>query len=346
MLSEIELNSYIAECKSFWKVIDFKTEILDWEFKTNHPSNLVFNIGHPKNSHKGISVGDILPYTRLPELIKEKYPNTSKVTIPSWFYPMFKDNPYVDDFNGNPSKWGSLGPFGTSVDRTCNVWGFKCTNPTPIIYHNNVQYRPKNSLLFCIQSKTGGKIKNIKLFEKIIEDLKTKYYCVQLGLKDDALIRSANEHIFNLSVDNLIPVISQFDHYVGSQNSIYHLSKALGLNVVGILPKNIFPDLVVLPMLTQMNYREIEMLSDKDKIRPLKWKQWMLDNKQNPDESHHIGWLYPDTCHLTENDNGSRRCPTLSIDSLNSALNHQIFPFKDDRLWDFNKYKDLWLGDI
>ncbi len=341
MLDEIVIKNHIKECKSFWMVSDFEKEILNWKFNVPPPINKVFNIGHPIGAHKGTSIGDILPYTRLPEVIKLEYKDAI-VTVPEWFTPIFKNNPHVDSFTGGISRYGSLGTWGTTIQRTCNVWGFRTFKFTPKVYSNNIP-RKSNALLFCINSKTGGRIKNLKQFELIIEYLKQKYYCVQLGLKTDDIIRNADEYIFNVSVDNLVNIVSQFTLYIGSQNSIYHLSKALGLTVVGILPENIPPELVMLPLLTQMNYREIEMLTDDERQRPLRWKKWMLDQGKNPDDSHHIGWLYPDSSHLTERKNGTKRCPTLSVDNIEDVLNKKIYPYADERLWKIDKYRSLWI---
>lgn len=341
MISDNVIKTHINNCKSFWMVEDFEKEILNWEFSAKHPENKIFNIGHPRGAHKGASIGDILPYTRLPEVIKSKYEDAI-VTVPEWFSPIFKNNPHVDSFTGGISRYGSLGTWGTTIQRTCNVWGFKTFKFTPKVYCDN-NPRKSNALLFCVNSKTGGRIKNLKQFELIIEHLKQKYYCVQLGLKTDDIVRSANEYIFNASVNNLVNLVSQFTTYIGSQNSIYHLSKALGLTVIGILPENVPPELVMLPMLTQMNYRETEMLTNEEKSRPLKWKKWMIDQGKNPDDSHHIGWLYPDSIHLTERSDGNERCPTLSGRSIDMALNKKIYPYDDERLWKIDKYRSLWI---
>jgi hypothetical protein len=340
MLTIDKVKEYISYCKEFWNVQDFSTEILNWKFETKHPKNLIFNIGHPINSHKGSSIGDILPYTRLPEVIKERYPNAT-ITVPKSFTPIFKNNPFVDNFNGKVVRWGSLGTWGTSVQRTCNVWGFKTFKFTPIIYNSSP--RIGNKLLFCVNSKTGGRIKNIKLFENIIEELKLNYHCVQLGLKDDPIIKNADEYVFNVSSNNLIEFVSQFKTYIGSQNSIYHVAKALNLAVIGILPENVIPELVVLPLLTQVNHLELEMLSKEERIRSNLWKSNMASKGINPDESHHIGWLYPDSVHLTERQDGTDRCPPLSVNNINNALNNKIYPFNDSRLWDIDKYRDLWI---
>ncbi len=338
---EIEtIKHHIDHCKHFWNVQDFKSEILQWNFNIEHPRNRIFNIGHPDGSHKGPSVGDMLPYTRLPEIIKNIYPD-STVTVPKSFKCVFINNPHVDDFNGPTVRWGSLGTWGTSVQRTCNVWGFNTFEFTPIIY-NSVSKPIKPKLLFCVNSKTGGAITNITLFEQIIEELKPNYHCVQLAMKADTIIKSADEYVFNVSSDNLIDFISQFNNYIGSQNSIYHVAKSLGLDVIGILPKNIIPELVVLPLLTQINHLELEMLTKKERQRSERWKSYMLSKNINPNESHHIGWLYPDTTHLTEREIGTERCPTLSVNNIKKALNNEIYPYGDERLWKVDKYSE-WL---
>jgi len=331
----------IKQCKDFWKVIDFETEILNWKFESDPPKDLHFNIGHPIGSHKGESLGDMLPYTLLPELIKNKYPN-SRISIPNWFKPIFEFNPYIDDYKWNPQRWGSLGTWGTSVQRTCNVWGLNTFNFAPKLYYKKNKHKQK-LLLFCVNSKTGGQLSNISLFETIIEELKSEFYCVQLGMKTDPIIKTANEYAFNISSDNLISFMSQFDTYVGSQNSIYHLAKALELNIIGILPKNVYPELVVLPLLTQVNWLEIEMLTKEERHRCDRWNAFIKNKNINPNESHHIGWLYPDVVHLTERNDGTFRCPTLSIDVIKKALNNEIYPFNNDSLWNVDKYRSLWM---
>lgn len=337
------VNELIDECKKYYCVTDFKTEILDWKFTTNHPGNLHFNIGHPNGSHKGSSLGDMLPYTRLPEIIKSEY-STAIVSVPEEFKLVFESNPYVDNFNWSPTRWGSLGTWGTSVQRTCNVWGFKTFEYAPKIYNQTIKI--KKSLLFCVNSKTGGQIKNIELFENIIEELKSDYYCVQLGMTNDPIIRTANEHAFNIKNINLVDFVSRFETYIGSQNSIYHLAKALGANIIGILPNNVYPQLVVLPLLTQINWLEIEMLTDDERKRSTKWRNYIKDDiGLNPDESHHIGWLYPDVIHLTERTTGTKRCPSLSVDTINQALINNIYPFNDEKLWNVDKYRSLWMED-
>lgn len=331
----------IKECKDFWKVNDFETEILNWRFKTNIPPNLHFNIGHPNGSHKGESLGDMLPYTYLPELIKQRYPD-SRVSVPKHFKPVFKFNPYVDDYEWNQQRWGSLGTWGTSVQRTANVWGLHTFEFSPKLYCEKNNNNEK-LLLFCVNSKTGGQISNIKLFEEIIEELRSEYYCVQLGMKSDPIVETANEYAFNITSDNLISFMSQFSNYIGSQNSIYHFAKALDLNVIGILPKNVYPELVVLPLLTQINWLEVEMLTKEERHRRDRWLKYISEKGIHPDESHHIGWLYPDCVHLTERTDGTYRCPSLSVDNIQRALNNEIYPFNDDTLWNIDKYRSLWM---
>lgn len=343
MLTETAVKKYINECKDFYHVVDFRREILNWKFNVPHPKNLIFNIGHPRSAHKGSSVGDILPYTQLPEIIKTIYPNSSKVTVPEWFTPMFRNNPYVDDFNGTICRYGSLGTWGSTVQRTCNVWGFRTFKFAPKVY-SSVNIKRSNSLLFCINSKTGGRIKNLKLFEDIIDHLKTKYHCVQLAVSTDNLVRSANEYIFNVEIDKLINIVSQFDIYLGAQNSIYHLSKALGLDVIGVLPDIVNPKLVILPLLTQINHLEIEMLPKDETKRCDKFKTFLShDLMVNPNETSVMGWLYPDVCHLTECNVGTDRCPILSIENIELALNKKIYPYGDERLWKLDKYSSLWI---
>lgn len=341
MVPEDDVRNYIHNIQQFWKINNFKTEILDWNFKTPHPKNNVYNIGHPPSSHKGDSVGDVLPYTRLPEYIKHFNPQ-AHVTAPLWFKDFMKDNPYVDNFEDAYVKWGSLGPFGTTVQRTCNIWGLTCEHYTPIVY--TTHDKQKDGVLFCVNSKTGGAIKNLSIFESIIEELKEKYWCTQLAMSNDNIIRPANEIIFNIPRSQLVDVVSNYKYYIGAQNSIYHLSKALGLSVVGILPENVIPELVVLPLLTQINVLELEMLSDDERQRSNKWKHYMHQKGINPDDSHHIGWLYPDSVHFTTRTIGTQTCPPLSVSGVKRAFENDIYPFNDDRLWDYYKYPNLWSG--
>ena len=336
----MDINKYIDECKQFWNVIDFKEEIFNWQFKIDPPKNNIFNIGHPIKSHKGSSVGDILPYTRLPELIKTKYPN-SYVSVPEHFKFIFKNNPFIDNFKGSPSKWGSLGTWGTTVQRTCNVWGFKTFKFSPIVYSD--KNKTQNTIIFSINSNTGGKLKEFKKLEDIIEELKVKNYCIQIGFGSEYLLKNVNEYILNLNVESLIDIIASCQTYIGIQNSLYHLAKSLNLKVIGILPDNINPELVILPFLTQINDLELEMLSSKEKERSRRWINFIANTQIDPFSSHHIGWLYPDVIHLTENYIGTHRCPTVSIKNIYLALDNKIYPFNNPIFWDFERYKDYWI---
>ena len=324
MLSENEITNYIKDLKYFWKVRDFKREILDWSFNTNldlSSNNIV--IGHPKTSHKGTSLGDILPYTRLPELLYEKY--KCNIFVPEWFYPLFKYNPYVTGIDNRVSRWGSLGTWGTTVQRTSNVLGCHTFNFRPIVYQKS-------------------KINNLDLFEDIIKNLRDNgYYCIQLSLDNEYHIKSANSYIFNASLDTLIEILRSSFCYIGAQNSIYHLTKALGRKVIGILPENIDPFYVMLPLLTQTNHLELEMLSEEERERSNIWIKWMQLLGKDPNNSHHIGWLYPDSCHLTMNSSkvNSYRCPFASFENILKAINDDIYPFNDPRLWDVTS--KLWI---
>lgn len=337
----LDVSSFIKETKDFWKITNFKEEILNWNFKLNEPVRKEYVIGHPLNSHKGNSVGDILPYTRLPEELKKKYPN-SKVKVPTWFWQFFKDNPNVDGINDSVCRWGSLGTWGTTVQRTGNVWGVKSFKFDPIVY-NDKKEKEKKTILFCINSKTGGKIKNIKIFEDFIAAVNKEYHCVQLALKDEEHIKGVHKYVFNLDKDKLINFVKHFEYYIGAQNSIYHLSKALGCKTIGILPENVDPEFVILPLLTQINHLEIEMLTDEERKRSTIWQEHIRSLGKDPNESHHCGWLYPDTPHLTSRDVGTFRCPPANIENIIKALNNEIYPFNDPRLWDFEKHGDLWL---
>jgi len=335
----LEIKEYINQCKTFWNIIDFETEILNWKFKTIQPNDKKYHIGHPIGSHKGPSIGDILPYTRLPKLIKEHFPD-AYISIPNHFKPIFEYNPYIDNFDGNPEKWGSLGTWGTTVQRTCNVWGLNTFKFDPILYYPSKL--KNNTIVFSINSKTGGQINNFNEIENIIEELKTKYYCIQIGLESEYLLKNVNEYILNLDIYSLIDIIASSNIYIGVQNSLYHLSKSLGLKIIGILPDNINPKLVMLPFLTQINELELEMLSDNDRDRSKRWIK-SLDPEIDPYSSHHIGWLYPDVSHLTICKNGTERCPTLNVENILLCFENKIYPFNNPRLWDIEKYRDLWI---
>jgi hypothetical protein len=329
--------------KSYWKVVNFKEEILDWEFKTENKNINNIVIGHLKNSHKGISLGDILPYTRLPELLKKKYPS-SNIFVPDWFYPLFEHNPYVTGINNNVSKWGSLGTWGTTVQRTCNVYGCKTFEFSPKVYYKNSKIVDNKQIVFCITSKTGGKIQNVLYFEKIISNLVSLgYKCIQLAISGEYHLKNSSEYVFNASLSTLVDLISTSYCYIGAQNSIYHLSKSLGKKVIGILPENIDPFFVMLPLLTQINHLEIEMLSPYERQRYNLWKSWAISNGKDPVNSHHIGWLYPDSTHLTLNASGinSIRCPYATIDNVINAINDKLYPFNNSLLWDVTH--PLWL---
>ena len=141
----------------------------------------------------------------------------------------------------------------------------------------------------------------------------------------------------------MINILSKFEYYVGVQNSIYHLAKAVGTKVIGILPENVNPRLVVLPFLTQINHLEIEMLKESQLHRVKRWKEKAKNILRiDPNESHHIGWLYPDSCHLTLRDEGTFFCPSFTTENLAKAFDNYIFPFNESLLWDYYLYPDIW----
>jgi hypothetical protein len=333
------LHKLIKECKDFWKVTDFQKEILNWKFTVNPPKDLIFNIGHPIGSHKGPSIGDILPYTLLPRLIKEKYPDAI-VNVPLHFAEIFKNNPYVDRLDGIPHMWGSLGTWGNTVQRACNVCGITTFKTSPEIYSNKI--KDKNTIIFSVNSNAGGKLENLKILENAIEELKVNNYCVQIGLGSDRLLRNVNEYILNLNIPKLIDTIASCGTYIGIHNSLYHMSKALGLKVIGIVGKQYDPRLVVLPFLTQINYYELEMLQDKEKIRAKIWEEFARSQNIDPESSQILGWLYPDVTHLTDNLVGTKRCPSISVDNIKLALDNKIYPFSNPVFWELDTYKDEW----
>ncbi len=335
----LNVTTYIKEIKSFWEITNFEEEILNWKYDHILKSNNIV-IGHLNNSHKGNSVGDILPYTLLPKLLKQKYKNCT-VKVPDVFWPFFKDNKYVDGIDNNVQMWGSLGTWGHTLQRTCNVWGIQTYNFKPIVYKKrNIK---KNTIIICISSKTGGHIINIHHIDEIIKKLKKDYYCVQLATLNDPLLSNVDKYIFNIEVSNLTDIISSFEYYIGVQNSIYHLSKSIGLNIIGILPENIDPFFVKLPLLTQCNYKEIEMLPDIQKIRAYEYMMKINSLKKNIINTYHVGWLYPDTPHLTMNfKNETIFCEEVTYDNIIKSMNNKCYPFNDVRLWDFQSYGYLW----
>ena len=378
ILNKEQALNYIKETKDFWKVTDFQSEILDFNPCEPHvPADLNFYIGHPEGSvdyrgHRGLSVGDVLPYTVLPKLLKETYADC-KVFIPEWFNDIFQNNLYVDGNHSYDYKWGSMGTFGTTVQRCANVWGLKSNKYAPKLYPSSHIKKRENTILFTINSKTGGRVTNVDLFEEIIEHLSKQYTCVQMGLSDDYMVKSASQNILNVSRDKLVDFVAEFPIYIGAQSSIYHIAKGLGLKVVGILPDiqklgddgdeapiyaGIGAEAVMLPLLTTTAPLEVEPCDEKYWNRakllnpffpnlppysewPAVWPEWNDPILLNHNISH-IGWLYPDTPHLTVGNEGTSRCPTLSVDTIDKALNGEIYPFNDDRLWDYYTHSDLW----
>lgn len=343
MLDESILKQYISECKSFWNITDFEKEIVNWKFNANLDKDIQsIVIGHPPTSHKGTSIGDILPYTRLPELLKLKYPKI-KVYIPEWFSSVFQYNPYVDGISNDVCRWGSLGTWGTTVQRTSNVWGLQTFEFRPIIYRK-LEYKDSNYCIISANSKTGGGFKNIPMIEEIVKSLKeTGLTVIQLGTSKEKLIRNVDQYRFNLGFTDLIELMHSAKFYIGAQNSLYHIARAMGIRVIGILPENVNPYFVVLPFLTQVNDLEIEMLSNQEIKRAHTWCHKMRNIGIDPLESHHIGWLYPDVPHLTLNfEQATHRCPSANPDNIKKALNFEIYPFGDPRLYDFKYHIERW----
>lgn len=346
--SKTKEQKIINEIKDFYKITNFKSEILNWNFKServirllNDSSKIV--IGHPLNSHKGMSLGDILPYTRLPEELYKKY--GIKCYIPSHFKEVFKYNPYVAGISDDVQLWGSLGSFGTTVQRTCNVWGIKTQYYSPYLYYFDY-YNTFDSkiIITSINSNTGGTLNNY-IFElsSIFKSLKKLgYFIIQIGNKQDQLIPNVNRYCFNLNFNQLVEIISSGKYYIGIQNSIYHLSKSLNLKLIGILPSNIDPFFVKLPFLTQCNELETNMLSEFDHNRIDNWIAFVKNNNKNPNDSHHIGWLYPDSVHLTINNSNSKFCPTFNIENVIRALNDEIYPYSNPIFYNYYDNSNYW----
>lgn len=343
--SETKEQELISKIKTFYKITDFKSEILDWKFKSDKVIRLLNDstkivIGHPQNSHKGSSLGDILPYTCLPEELYRCY--GIKCYIPSHFKDVFKYNPYIAGIDDNVQLWGSLGSFGTTVQRTCNVWGIKTKFYSPFLYYD---YNHDSKLIITsINSNTGGTLNNyISELSDVFNCLRDLgYYIIQIGTNKDKIIPNLNKYCFNLQFDQLVHLISCGSYYIGIQNSLYHLSKSLDLKVIGILPSNIDPFFVKLPFLTQCNLLETNMLSESDHNRINNWIAFVKNNNKNPNDSHHIGWLYPDSVHLTVRDTNSEFCPKFNIQNIIRALNNQIYPYSNPIFYNYYVNSNYW----
>lgn len=339
-----ELN-YILETKAFYKILDFEEEILNWRFERDLSDHKYITIGHPINSHKGNCLGDKIAYTKLPELLKHKYPHM-EIYCHEDFYDLFKFNPYVSGIRNDPFVWGSLGTWGNTIQRTCNVFGCHDFDFNPIIYVEKDIIPKEKSILICTRSKNGGIFKNYKLIDSILYSLREMgYYIVQLEVKNERHSPACHEYVFNADYDLLVNTIQHCEYYIGAPNSIYHLAKGLGRKVIGIIPEDMIdPFYVMLPLLTQTNYREIEMLSDNEKLRSVRFLNWLNTiNQKNIDHNiSHLGWLYPDIPHLSLHPSAVNysRCPNLDLDNLLKAMNNQIYPFGNKTLWDVTN--SLW----
>lgn len=347
MAKQEEIRKLIKELKDFYKISNFSTEIIFWKFDSDKIEKLLNKnqkivIGHPINSHKGQSLGDILPYTRLPEEIYNKY--NIKCYVPKHFWNVFKYNPYVAGIDNNIIQWGSLGPFGTTVQRTCNVWGIKTKYFSPSLYHR--PNKPiKNRIAISVNSNTGGQIQDIKKINNIIQNLKPDYELLQIGTNIDPILPGMDRYCFNLKFDQLVDCLSTANYYIGVQNSLYHLSKALGLKLIGILPENVDPFFVKLPFLTQCNDLETNMLPLNEKIRMNNWMSFVIENNRDPNLSHHIGWLYPDTTHLTmrNKEESTKFCPEFTLSNLLLALKNKLYPYNESKLYDYYSNVDYWV---
>ena len=341
-MSETEFD-YINLIKDFYCITDFQTEILDWNFPLDKRlfDDSMIVIGHPTNSHKGMSLGDIIPYTRLPEEIYLKY--NKKVFIPYHFKDIFDGNPYIAGISNNLMKWGSLGTFGTTVQRTCNVWGIKTHYFSPKIYTDDI--KKQKQIVIGINSNAGGSLKNKNFLN--IELLKLKnlgYKLIQLATDKDELLSNIDQYCFSLNFYQLKNIIAQSEYYIGMHSSLYHIAKGVGTNIIGVLPENEDTYFVKLPFLTQCNYREIEMLPLIEKKRINIWKTKCKKDNKDPDSSHHIGWLYPDTPHLTMNPKYETIfVPKFNFDNILKAMNNQIYPFNNPKYYNYYQFKEYWI---
>lgn len=354
-MEERIVKDYIKEVKEFYCVNNFREEILEWKFGDFEDNNqgLVFHLGHPEDSHKGKGIGDTLAYSRLPQLIK-KIRLDSFITMPKYFEPFYRHDPNVDDFQNKFSKWGSLGTWGTTFQRACNVWNIQNLNPFPEIYLSKSEklklemYKKSGIPLVIIAtgSVTGDKIskEGIKIIREVVEDkFDGNVRIEQIGLTGDSVVGGAAHYHFDVpDYRNLIHLVARADLYIGPHNGLSHIAKATGVKSIVILTQNIPTDIVYLPYLTQTNILETEMLRGRDIERKNKFIEKCERTGVNLDWSGELGWLYPDNQHLTDSPEGTERCPELDYDNMFAALCEELYPFKDERLWNIEKYKDLW----
>lgn len=344
-MNELEIKQYISQIKEFYCITDFKSEIINWKFNIKHDFGNEVTIGHPTNSHKGASLGDILAYSRLPEVLHQTYPNL-KIYVPQHFYHVFEYNPHVAGIKNNLMRWGSLGTFGTTIQRTCNVWGVKCFDYLPKIYSLYKNNLESKTIIVGIRSNTAGQLKNIDFLQSEILKLKNNGYTLaQIGMKNDPIIPKMDKYYFNLSYNQLLYEFSKAYAFIGIQNSLYHVAKSIGLKVIGILPDHIDPYFIKLPFLTQCNHLEVEMFKpdSNEMYRVNNWIKKVKQDNKDPYSSHHVGWLAPDSCHLTTDfDNATIFCPSFNYNNLIKALNDEIYPYNNPILWDYYKYPDYW----
>lgn len=341
------ITDLINIIKDFYCVTDFQKEILDWHFISKNAEKLLNNnkivIGHPIGSHKGSSLGDILPYTRLPEEIYKL--TNKKIYVPQHFYNVFKYNPYVIGIDNNLSMWGSLGTFGTTVQRTCNVWGIKTKYFSPKVYFEKDIVKKNKYIAIGLNSNAGGKLKNLKHISEILFQLKQDgFIIIQIATNKDQILPFIDEYYFNLSFKQLKQILASCDYYIGIHSSLYHVAKAVGTKIIGILPETEDTYFVKLPFLTQCNYLETEMLPIEQKQRMNIWmKQCRLNNK-DPNNSHHVGWFYPDTPHLTmDKTKETQFVPYCSISNIYKAMNNEIYPYNNPILYDYYQYSNYWI---
>ena len=74
------------------------------------------------------------------------------------------------------------------------------------------------------------------------------------------------------------------------------------------------------------------------------WMHKIQSMNKNPDDSHHIGWLYPDTPHLTINlDLETQFCPSVTYENIMHALNGEIYPFNNPEYYDYYTHMNKWV---
>lgn len=352
----MDIKTYIREIKEFYQVRDFRSEILDFSFGNfEDHQGLVFHLGHPPESHKGNGIGDTLAYSKLPTLIKQRRPD-AYITLPVRFKDFYKMHPDISAYQDKYQKWGSLGTWGTTFQRACNVWNIKNLDPFPVIHLSKSEqvmidlYKKSKIPLVVIStsSVSGQEIskKGLKTIQEAVEDFYEGHVKIeQIGLTGDPVLGGVAQYHFDVpNMRHLVNIIAKSDWYIGPHNGLSHIAKATGVRSVIILTQNIPAEIIYLPFLTQINELETNMLSEKDVERKYRFIGECQRTGIDLTMSGELGWLYPDNQHISDSNEGTERCPKLDYDNLFSALAEQNYPFGKEELWNIEKYQDLWCG--